>query len=269
MPENREDVLAVTYEFIRVEREGPLTIVTINRPEVYNALHRAAHFEMHKAFDDFAADPDQWIAIVTGAGDKAFSAGNDLKHQAAGGERGWASTGFAGLSHRFDMTKPVIAAVNGFAMGGGFEIALACDLIVAAENATFALPEPSVGLAAVAGGLLRLPREIGMKRAMGMILTGRRVGAKEGFELGFVNEVVPEGQAVHGARRWAEQIMANSPMSVRASKQVAMRGFEMPIDHAINEQMMFPAVNAMVGSADFVEGPKAFSEKRKPKWTGR
>lgn len=269
MPENREDAVSAAYEFIRVEREGPLTIVTINRPEVYNALHRAGHFEMHRAFDEFAADPDQWIAIVTGAGDKAFSAGNDLKHQAAGGERGWAATGFAGLSHRFDMTKPVIAAVNGFAMGGGFEIALACDLIVAAENATFALPEPSVGLAAVAGGLLRLPREIGMKRAMGMILTGRRVSAKEGFELGFVNEVVPEGQAVHGARRWAQQIMANSPMSVRASKQVAMRGFEMPIDHAINEQMMFPAVKAMVGSEDFVEGPKAFSEKRKPKWTGR
>ncbi len=257
------------YEHIKVERDGPLTIVTINRPNVYNALHRAGHFEMHRAFDEFAADPDQWIAIVTGAGDKAFSAGNDLKHQAAGGDRGWAATGFAGLSHRFDMPKPVIAAVNGFAMGGGFEIALACDLIIAAENATFALPEPSVGLAAVAGGLLRLPREIGMKRAMGMILTGRRVSAKEGYDLGFVNEVVPEGQALDGAKRWAQQVLAMSPMSIRASKQVAMRGFEMPINHAINEQMLFPAVKAMTGSDDFVEGPKAFAEKRKPKWTGR
>ncbi len=257
------------FKFIRVEREGPLTIVTINRPDVYNALHRAAHFELHTAFDAFAADPDQWVAIITGAGDKAFSAGNDLKHQAAGGDRGWAATGFAGLSHRFDLAKPVIAAVNGFAMGGGFEIALACDLIIAAENATFALPEPSVGLAAVAGGLLRLPREIGMKRAMGMILTGRRVGAKEGHELGFVNEVVPEGQALAGAKRWAQQILAQSPMSIRASKQVAMRGCEMPIEHAIREQVLFPAVKAMVGSEDFIEGPKAFSEKRKPAWTGR
>jgi enoyl-CoA hydratase/carnithine racemase len=258
-----------TYEFIKVDRDGPLTIVTINRPEVYNALHRPAHVEMHRAFDDFAADPDQWVAIVTGAGDKAFSAGNDLKFQAAGGERGWAATGFAGLSHRFDNTKPIIAAVNGFAMGGGFEIALACDIIVAAENATFALPEPSVGLAAIAGGLLRLPREIGMKRAMGMILTGRRVDAKEARDLGFVNEVVPIGEAVSGARRWAQQILALSPMSVRASKQVAMRGVDMAIDHAINEQMLFPAVKAMLTSSDFVEGPKAFAEKRKPNWTGR
>ena len=261
--------ISATYEHIVVEREGPVTIVTINRPNVYNALHKPAHFEMHAAFDAFGADPEQWVAIVTGAGDKAFSAGNDLKYQAAGGERGWAATGFAGLSHRFQMTKPVIAAVNGFAMGGGFEIALACDLVVAAENAMFARPEPAVGLAAIAGGLLRLPREIGMKRAMGMILTGRRVSAKEGYELGFVNEVVPEGQALAGAKRWAQQIMANSPMSIRASKQVAMRGIEMPIEHAINEQVMFPAVKAMLASADFVEGPKAFAEKRKPNWTGR
>jgi crotonobetainyl-CoA hydratase len=122
--------------------------------------------ELHEAFDSFAGDPGQWVPIITGAGEKAFCAGNDLKHQAAGGERGWGASGFGGLSHRFDLTKPVIAAVNGFAMGGGFEIALACDLVIAAENATFALPEPSVGLAATAGGLLRLPREIGMKRAM-------------------------------------------------------------------------------------------------------
>lgn len=257
------------YEHILVEREGPITIVTINRPAVYNALHKPAHFEMHDAFDRFAADPDQWVAIVTGAGDKAFSAGNDLKHQAAGGERGWAASGFAGLSHRFDLTKPVIAAVNGFAMGGGFEIALACDIIVAAENATFALPEPAVGLAAIAGGLLRLPREIGMKRAMGMILTGRRVGAREGHELGFVNEVTPEGQAVAVARRWAQGIISNSPMSVRASKEVAMRGLDMPLERAMLEQLEFPAVEAMLGSADFVEGPKAFSEKRKPNWSGR
>ena len=260
---------AKTYEFIRVERDGPVTIVTINRPDVYNALHKPAHYEMHDAFDAFAADPDQWVAIVTGAGDKAFCAGNDLKHQAAGGERGWNKSGFAGLSHRFDMTKPVIAAVNGFAMGGGFEVALACDLIIAAENATFALPEPAVGLAALAGGLLRLPREIGMKRAMGMILTARRVGAKEGFDLGFVNEVVPQGEALEGAKRWAKQVMANSPMSLRASKEVATRGFDMPIDAAIADQMSFPAVKAMLGSQDYVEGPKAFSQKRKPNWTGR
>jgi crotonobetainyl-CoA hydratase len=257
------------YEYILVEREGPVTIVTINRPAVYNALHKPSHLEMHDAFDRFAEDADQWVAIITGAGDKAFCAGNDLKYQAGGGERGWGVSGFGGLSHRFDLSKPVIAAVNGFAMGGGFEIALACDLIIAAEDATFALPEPSVGLAATAGGLLRLPREIGMKRAMGIILTGRRVAASEGLSLGFVNEVVPERQALAGAKRWAKEILNLSPMSIRASKQVAMRGFDMPVDQALKEQIQFPAVQAMLSSADFVEGPKAFAEKRKPVWSGR
>jgi crotonobetainyl-CoA hydratase len=154
-------------------------------------------------------------------------------------------------------------------LGGGFEIALACDLVIAAENATFALPEPSVGLAATAGGLLRLPREIGMKRAMGIILTGRRVSALEGLSLGFVNEVVPERQALTAAKRWAQEILKLSPMSIRASKQVAMRGYDLPIEQALNEQVLFPAVKAMLSSADFVEGPKAFAEKRKPIWCGR
>lgn len=257
------------YEHIIVERDGPITIVTINRPGVYNALHRPAHLELHNAFDQFAADPDQWVAIITGAGDRAFCAGNDLKHQAAGGERGWGTSGFGGLSHRFDLTKPVIAAVNGFAMGGGFEIALACDLIIAAQNASFALPEPSVGLAATAGGLLRLPREIGMKQAMGIILTGRPVPAVEGLSLGFVNEVVPEAEALVGAKRWADRILKLSPMSIRASKQVAFGGYDIPLDQALHEQAQLPAVKAMLSSADFVEGPKAFSEKRRPIWSGR
>ena len=166
-------------KFSKVTRKGPVTIVTLSRPEVYNALHTDAHFELNKVFDDFSADPEQWVAIVTGAGDKAFCAGNDLKWQAAGGKRGWDKGGFAGLTSRFDCDKPIIAAVNGVAMGGGFEIALACDLIIASENATFALPEPRVGLAALAGGVHRLPRQIGLKRAMGMILTARHVGARK------------------------------------------------------------------------------------------
>ena len=193
-------------KFSKVTRKGPITIITLSRPEVYNALHIDAHFELNKVFDDFSADPEQWVAIVTGAGDKAFCAGNDLKWQAAGGKRGIDKGGFAGLTSRFDCDKPIIAAVNGVAMGGGFEIALACDLIIASENATFALPEPRVGLAALAGGVHRLPRQIGLKRAMGMILTARHVSAKEGLELGFVNEVVPAGEALAAAERWAETI---------------------------------------------------------------
>lgn len=254
------------YEFLKVAREGRLTVVTIDRPEVHNALHPPAHFEFDAVFDDFAADPEQWVAIVTGAGDKAFSAGNDLKYQAAGGPRERPASGFAGLTQRFDLTKPVIAAVNGFAMGGGFEIALACDLIVASDNAVFALPEPRVGLAALAGGLHRLPRIVPQKQALGMILTGRRVSAEEGRDLGFVNEVTSRSALMDAAKRWAGQILECSPMSIRASKQAIYRGLDKPtLEKAI--ATTYPAVQALYDSADFVEGPKAFAEKRPPKWT--
>jgi crotonobetainyl-CoA hydratase len=259
----------MAYEFAKVDRKGRLTVVTLNRPEVMNALHSPAHFELHRVFDDFANDPEQWVAIVTGAGDRAFSAGNDLKWQAAGGKRGWDKSGFGGLAERFDCDKPIIAAVNGVAMGGGFEIALACDLIIAAENAVFALPEPKVGLAALAGGLHRLPRQIGLKRAMGMILTGRHVSAKEGLELGFVNEVVPKGEALAGAERWANVILQNGPMSVRASKETAHRGLGVSLEQAMAEQREYPAVRALAASEDFIEGPKAFAEKRPPQWKGK
>ena len=255
-------------EYSLVEREGNLTMITVNRPEVMNALHAPAHDEFSAIFDDFVSDPEQWVAIITGAGDRAFSAGNDLKYQASGGDmtRG-SDTGFAGITSRFDNPKPVIAAVNGVAMGGGFEIALACDLIIAAENSVFALPEPRVGLAALAGGVHRLPREIGMKQALGMMLTGRRVSAKEGKQLGFVNEVAPAGQVLEAAREWANQILECAPLSVRASKQAAMEGMNADsLEAAMNGR--YDQVNAMRHSADFIEGPLAFSEKRSPNWQG-
>ena len=175
-------------------------------------------------FNDFENDPELWVAIITGEG-RGFSAGNDLKYQAVGGAKEFmkmlketgkkpSTMGFAGLTERYNRTKPVIAAVNGVAMGGGFEIALACDLIIASENARFALPEPKVGLFAGAGGVLRLPRVIGMKRAMGMMLTARHVPAEEGLELGFVNEVVPGGneECLAAAKKWAEMILECGPM---------------------------------------------------------
>ena len=260
----------MAYEFIKVERDGPITTFTLNRPDVMNALHSPAHFEMDEALNAFATDPGQWVGVVTGAGDRAFSAGNDLKWQATGGKMGSPPSGFAGLTSRFDLNKPLIAAVNGVAMGGGFEIALACDLIIAAEGAIFALPEPRVGLAALAGGLHRLPRAIGVKRAMGMILTGRRVSAREGLELGFVNEVTSKEDLLPAARRWATLIGECSPMSIRASKEAVMRGLDEPsLDSAIRGQGRYEAVAALFKSEDFVEGPLAFSQKRAPNWKGR
>src|SRR5579859_4352915 len=260
----------MAYEFIKVDRDGPITTFTLNRPEVMNALHSPAHFELGEALDAFAADAGQWVGIVTGAGDRAFSAGNDLKHQAGGGKMGSPPSGFAGLTSRFDLTKTLIAAVNGVAMGGGFEIALACDLIVASETAVFALPEPRVGLSALAGGLHRLPRAIGVKRAMGMILTGRRVSAREGLELGFVNEVTSKEDLLPAARRWANLIGECSPMSIRASKEAVLRGLDEPsLEAAIRGQGKYEAVAALFKSEDFVEGPLAFSQKRPPNWKGR
>jgi enoyl-CoA hydratase/carnithine racemase len=255
------------YRFCTVADEGRLRIVTINRPEVMNALHSEAHWEFDRVWNEFAAREDLWVGIITGAGNRAFSAGNDLKVQAAGRRGPRPATGFAGLSHRFDLDKPLIAAVNGVAMGGGFETALACDIIIAALNAVFALPEPRVGLIA-GSGVHRLPRMIGQKAAMGMILTGRRVSAAEGQRLGFVNEVVPEGEALAAAKRWAGLILECSPMAIRASKQVVYRSLDAPsLEAAMNAT--YPAAEANLQSQDYIEGPKAFAERRKPNWQNR
>lgn len=254
-------------EFCTIELHQHILTVTINRPAVMNALHSPANFELERVFNDFSADPDQWVAILTGAGDRAFSAGNDLKYQADGGKLEAVPNGFAGLTSRFDCNKPIIAAVNGVAMGGGFEIALACDLIIAADNAVFALPEPRVGLAALAGGLQRLPRQVGLKSAMGMILTGRRVSAAEGERLGFINEVVPQAELMAAARRWARQILECSPASIRASKASVLAGLnDADLQRAMARRV--PEVDQLFRSADFVEGPKAFAEKRPPRWQG-
>lgn len=245
--------------------------VTIERPDVMNALHRPANLELERAFDAFAADPDLWVAILTGAGERAFCAGNDLKYQAAGNDTTIPPSGFGGLTARFDLTKPVIAAVNGLAFGGGFEIALACDLIVAARTASFALPEPRVGLAATAGGLLRLSQQIPLKKAMDIILTGRRVGAPEAMDLGFVNEIVETpAQVLDAAKALAARILEGAPLAVRASKELAMRGFDAEnLPDLYARQRTYPAVKALYDSADRIEGPRAFAEKRAPRWTGQ
>ena len=254
-------------EFSIVEKADHVMTVRINRPERLNALHPPGNAELGEVFDEFARDDDLWVAIITGEG-RGFSAGNDLRYQAEGGERVPMPRGFGGLTSRFDLTKPVIAAVNGVAMGGGFEIALACDLIIASDQAKFALPEPKVGLAALAGGLNRLPRQIGPKRALGMILTGRHVSPEEGVQLGFVNEVVPHEELMSAAMSWAKLICECAPLSIRASKDVVYQS----VDSASLQDAMeanYESVQAMIKSEDFIEGPKAFSEKRPPRWQGK
>ena len=231
-----------------------------------NALHPPANYELEAAMQAFEADPQARVAIMTGAGDRAFSAGNDLKFTAAGNKLEIPDTGFGGLTHNFARKKPVIAAVNGVALGGGFEIALACDLIIASENAVFGLPEPRVGLAALAGGLQRLPRQIGVKNALGMILTGRHVGAAEGKTLGFVNDVVEPGQAVAASLEWAQTIAANSPQSIRTSLDVVKRSLDVAaLEESIDTR--YESVAALRAGPDAVEGPRAFAEKRKPNWS--
>jgi len=181
--EQRRDVSS----HILVTQDGPITHICLNRPEAMNAITHDMHDRLDKIFDDFAADDSQFIAVVRGAGPKAFCAGSDLKD---GLGYHYPRGGYAGLIERFDLAKPVIAAVNGYALGGGFELALACDLIVAADTASFSLPEPLIGAVVLGGGLHRLPRQIGEKRAMELILTSRRVSAQDGYEMGFVNAVV-------------------------------------------------------------------------------
>jgi crotonobetainyl-CoA hydratase len=226
------------------------------------------HAELQGAFDDFAADPDQFVAVVTGAGERAFCAGSDLKVLDRHGR--YPKNGYAGLIERFDLTKPVIAAVNGLALGGGFEIALACDVIVASETASFGLPEPLVGAVALGGGLHRLPRQIGLKQAMGLILSSRRVGAEEALRMGIVNEVVPSDQLQATVARWCADILRASPMSIRASKDTVMRGLAEPdVAAAMRSQPAYPAFAAWRGSEDAKEGPAAFAEKRPPVWKGR
>lgn len=261
----------MAYDYVIYEKKEHIAYVTLNRPEVMNALHPPAHEELGEVWCNFRDDPEVWVAIVTGAGDRAFSAGNDLKYSAAsaGGRATQPDSpgGFGGLTERLDCYKPIIAAVNGFALGGGFEIALACDIIIVAEHARFGLPEPTVGLIAGSGGIDRLPRQLPLKIAMGMLLTGRQITAQEAYRIGLVNEVVPLEDLMPCAERWAQDIIRCSPLSIRASKEGAMKGLNLPLEASMNNS--YRLQQTILRSEDSIEGPKAFAEKRKPHWKGR
>jgi enoyl-CoA hydratase/carnithine racemase len=255
-------------EFCSTRTEDHVLWVTIERPEVMNALHPPAHAELAAIFDAFAADDEQWAAVITGAGERAFCTGTDLKHKAATGSDEVPASGFAGLAARFDLDKPVIACINGAALGGGMEITLACDLVVAAEHAVFGFPEPRVGLAALGGGLHRLARQIPLKLAMELILTGSRVSAAEAQQLGFVNRVVAASNLLAETRALLGSILECAPLALRASKATAMASLDAPdLESAIRG--LHPAARRMLDSDDAREGPLAFAEKRPPHWSGR
>lgn len=258
----------MTHEFVKTERDGNILIVTMNRPEVYNAMHAPMHNEMSGIWDDFAADPDLWVAVLTGAGEKAFTAGNDLKYTAQGGKGTAPPTGFAGLSSRYDLEKPIIAAVNGFAMGGGFETALSCDIILAADTAIFALPEVKVGLFAAAGGVQRLSRQIGRKLAVEMMLSGRNVSAEEGQRFGFVNQVVAKDKLMDAAMEKARELTAVSPSSIKATKRILNNLDEL---EQLKESLLYSreVIADLSKTEDFKEGVNAFVEKRKADWKNR
>lgn len=260
--------LQASYAHVIVERRGAVLEVTINRPEANNALTPEANDELEQIFNSYDADPSLWVAIITGSGSKAFCTGNDLQ-VAASGRRLWLPrTGFGGLTSRPDRVKPVIAAVNGDAMGGGFEIALASDLIVADETAQFALSQVRVGLIASAGGLQRLTRQIPYKQAMEMILTGRRVPAAEASDLGFVNRVVAAGTALAGARALADTLLDCSPTAIRLSKTLLHAQARIASEtEAV--QPAYTAVDRLLASEDRIEGMAAFVQQRKPVWTNR
>jgi enoyl-CoA hydratase len=250
------------------ERHGHVEIVTINRPDQRNAINGAVSLGMSEIMDDLEKDDDCWVVIITGAGDKAFSAGMDLKAFASGEGGGIinGNGGFAGITTRV-FPKPIIAAVNGSALAGGFEIMLSCDLVVAVEHAVFGIPEAKRGLIAGGGGLIRMPKRLPMAIALEMGMTGDSIDARRAEALGLVNKVVPADKLMEEALALAERISANAPLAVRYSKTVMKQAAEVPESEGwkINAE----AVGIVFSSADAMEGPVAFAEKRAPNWQGK
>jgi acetyl-CoA C-acetyltransferase len=255
------------YEFMLVERRGRVLEITMNRPEMRNALHPPAHEELDEIFDAFFADPELWVAILTGAGKDSFTAGNDLKYSAKHPVY-LPKTGFAALTRRGGRTKPIIAAVNGFAIGGGLEICMVCELVVGDARSKYGLNEVKVGLVAGEGGLVRLRRRVPPMLANEMILTGRRLSAEEALAVGLINRITPDGEALEGARKLAEEILESSPTSVRISLQI-MRDTESIADELAAARWKHPGIDELMTSEDAIEGPIAFAQKRKPNWKNR
>ena len=253
---------------IDMRLDGRVAVFTINRPEVLNAFDPAACAELGAAIDRFENDPGLYVAVITGAGDRAFSAGFDL-HYAEHHPEAYEDMAFGSeLVRRLDRKKPLIAAVNGAALGFGFELALACDLIIAAPRAKFGLPEVKVGLAAMAGGVVRLTRELGPKRALGLALSGDIISAEDGWRLGFVNEI-SDGDALPHTLKLAQKLAANAPLSLIATRQMAYGSLDLHDLATALDPRSYPAVLQVAASEDAQEGRRAFLEKRQAQWKGK
>ena len=247
------------------ERRGHIELLTINRPEARNAMNRACAIALSDALDEIETDDDVWVVVLTGAGDKAFCAGMDLKGFAKG-EFPATDKGFGGLTQR-EFPKPLIAAANGSALAGGLELMISCDMVVAADHAKFGIPEASRGLVAGAGGLIRLPKRIPLTIAYEMALTAEPLDAARAYELGLVNRVVPGDQVLPTAMALAERIAKNAPLAVRTSKDVMRRAVELSeADAWVINNAAFGAIGR---SSDAMEGAIAFAEKREPNWQGK
>jgi crotonobetainyl-CoA hydratase/dehydration protein DpgD len=259
---------------VRYEKEGHVAHVTMDRPGVLNAMDLRTHEELAAIWDDVEADDDVRAVVLTGAGKRAFSVGQDLGERARLNETGAAATTFGSrgqpghprLTDRFTLSKPVVARVHGYALGGGFELVLACDIVIASEEAVFGLPEVRLGLVPGAGGVFRLPRQLPQKVAMGYLLTGRRMDAATALHYGLVNEVVPFDDLDRCVAAWTDSLVRGAPLSVRAIKEAALRSLDLPLDEAFTAS--YPWEERRRRSGDAIEGVRAFAEKREPVWTG-
>ncbi|MFI0373195.1 enoyl-CoA-hydratase DpgD [Actinomadura sp. 1N219] len=260
---------------VRYEKKDHVAHVTLDRPRVLNAMDLRTHEELAEIWDDVEADDAVRVAVLTGAGDRAFSVGQDLKERAGLDRAGASPTTFGSrgrpghprLTDRFTMSKPVVARVDGYALGGGFELALACDLIIASDRAVFGLPEVRLGLVPGAGGVFRLMRQLPQKVALGHLLTGRRMDAATALRYGLVNEVVPAELLDERVAEWAADLVAAAPLAVRAVKEAAYTSVDLPLEGAFTADYAWERRRRE--SDDAVEGVRAFTEKRPPVWTGR